>query len=371
VKLTNYLVKDAMKIAGMDGIGSVTVVPLATGMALTATLLALRGQRPSEARYVVWSRVDQKTCVKAITSAGLEVVTVPVKLDGEQLTTDVDAMAETVRRLGPEAVACIITTTSCFAPRAADDVVAAAKLAESFGVGHIINNAYGVQSADICKKVSTAWRRGRVDAVVQSTDKNFMVPVGGAVIASGRRDGSLVEAVNRSYPGRASMSPLLDLLMTMLHLGEDGWRALLSEREDLYCHAKSKLSETAAGFGEHILESPGNPISIAVSLGTISETGQVVGTEAGDKHLPITFLGSMLWSRCISGARVIGPGKTQIVSGIKFNGFGSSHDAYPCAYLTAAAAIGTSKEDIDNFCSRLSKCVNEFRSKYRTMVHQG
>jgi O-phospho-L-seryl-tRNASec:L-selenocysteinyl-tRNA synthase len=46
-------------------------------------------------------------------------------------------------------------------------------------------------------KVTAAWRKGRVDAVVQSTDKNFMVPVGGAVVAASQKDPSLVAAVNK------------------------------------------------------------------------------------------------------------------------------------------------------------------------------
>ena len=44
---------------------------------------------------------------------------------------------------------------------------------------------------------------GRVDAIVQSTDKNFMVPVGGAIVASG--NSSLVGEVSKCYAGRASM----------------------------------------------------------------------------------------------------------------------------------------------------------------------
>lgn len=36
------------------------------------------------------------------------------------------------------------------------------------------------QAQNLTKTITTAWRRGRVDAVIQSTDKNFMVPVGGA-----------------------------------------------------------------------------------------------------------------------------------------------------------------------------------------------
>lgn len=41
---------------------------------------------------------------------------------GDELSTDVAAVEEAVRRLGAAAVACVATTTSCFAPRAPDDV---------------------------------------------------------------------------------------------------------------------------------------------------------------------------------------------------------------------------------------------------------
>lgn len=47
------------------------VLPLATGMALTLTLLAAAARRGPEARHVIWSRIDQKTCLKAITAANL------------------------------------------------------------------------------------------------------------------------------------------------------------------------------------------------------------------------------------------------------------------------------------------------------------
>ena len=43
-------------------------------------------------------------------------------------------------------------------------------------------------------------RKGRVDAFVQSTDKNFLVPVGGAIIAG--FDKGLVEQISRMYPGK-------------------------------------------------------------------------------------------------------------------------------------------------------------------------
>ena len=42
-------------------------------------------------------------------------------------------------------------------------------------------------------------RTGRVDVVVQSTDKNFMVPVGGAIVAG--FDKTLVDSISKNYPG--------------------------------------------------------------------------------------------------------------------------------------------------------------------------
>ena len=73
-------------------------------------------------------------------------------------------------------------------------------------------------------------RRGRVDCFVQSTDKNFMVPVGGAIVCGPQ--GALVDKVSGLYPGRASMSPVLDLFVTLLSLGQKGWTQLLQERKE-------------------------------------------------------------------------------------------------------------------------------------------
>ena len=41
-------------------------------------------------------------------------------LEGDELRTDVEAVEGEIQRLGPESVACVFTTTSCFAPRAYD-----------------------------------------------------------------------------------------------------------------------------------------------------------------------------------------------------------------------------------------------------------
>lgn len=41
-------------------------------------------------RYVLWPRIDQKTCLKSIQASGYEPVVVPMRLEGDQLVTDVE-----------------------------------------------------------------------------------------------------------------------------------------------------------------------------------------------------------------------------------------------------------------------------------------
>lgn len=75
-------------------------------------------------RYVLWPRIDQKTCLKAVVSAGLKAVPLALAAVGDELRTDVAALEAQLARLGPANVVAVVTTTSCFAPRAADDIVA-------------------------------------------------------------------------------------------------------------------------------------------------------------------------------------------------------------------------------------------------------
>ena len=55
--------------------------------------------------------------------------------------------------------------------------------------------------------VNQAQRCGRVDAYIQSTDKNFMVPVGGAVVAG--FDTNFVDDIAKTYPGMLTLSIIL------------------------------------------------------------------------------------------------------------------------------------------------------------------
>jgi len=54
-----------------------------------------------------------------------------------------------------------------------------------------------------------------VDAFVQSTDKNFLVPVGGAIIAG--FDKGLVERISRMYPGKFHVMYKLDSNNNFIH----------------------------------------------------------------------------------------------------------------------------------------------------------
>ena len=51
---------------------------------------------------------------------GFEAVVVENKLEEDELRTDVEAIEEKIKSLGADSVLCIMTTTSCFAPRVYD-----------------------------------------------------------------------------------------------------------------------------------------------------------------------------------------------------------------------------------------------------------
>ena len=74
-------------------------------------------QQQQQKRYVIWSRIDQKTCLKSISAANLTPVVIELLRQGDELVTDVEAIKAALERIGPGNVAAVVTTTSCFAPR--------------------------------------------------------------------------------------------------------------------------------------------------------------------------------------------------------------------------------------------------------------
>ncbi len=124
---------------------------MTSGMTASLTLLTLKQFRPETAKYVLWPRMDQKSCLKSIQTAGThddddwthllheEVhhqfaltklfdcsfsgfipVVVPNKMEGDEVRTDLDALERLINEIGPSSILCIFSTSSCFAPRAPD-----------------------------------------------------------------------------------------------------------------------------------------------------------------------------------------------------------------------------------------------------------
>ena len=94
-----------------------------------------------------------------------------------------------------------------------------------------------------------------------------MVPVGGAIVSS--PDTKVITELGKLYPGRASISPILDLFITLLSMGENGLLELWKERQKLFISLKEKLQVFADSHGEKILISPANSISIGMTLETL------------------------------------------------------------------------------------------------------
>ena len=53
-------------------------------------------------------------------SSGFEAIVIENVLEGDELRTNVGAIEEAIKEKGVDAIACVLTTTSCFAPRGID-----------------------------------------------------------------------------------------------------------------------------------------------------------------------------------------------------------------------------------------------------------
>ena len=356
-KMTNYLALHAMHIVGFTGLEKALVVPMATGMSVALSLLTLKQSRPA-AKYVVWTRIDQKSCFKAILTCGLTPIIVDNIINGDEIVTNIDGVEQAVRDCGPDNILCILSTTSCFAPRRPDKVDLLAKICKDNDIPHVINNAYGLQCPLIAKLVNRAISIGRVDYVVQSLDKNFMTPVGGAIIAS--PTSALIKQVSKLYPGRASSTPIVDLFLTLLSMGEKNWRNLHEQRLKLLPVLIDGLQRVANEFGERVLLSPCNSISIAITL----SSSLLKSNSAISSQKAAQYVGSMLFKRSVSGSRVIVPTAVSNIGDHSFTGWGSNVSGYHAVYLTAACAIGLHEDEIKIFLTKLSTVFAAVKKAY-------
>jgi len=64
------------------------------------------------------------------------------------------------------------------------------------------------------------------------------------------------------YAGRASSSPAMDVFITLLSLGVNGYKNLITQQKEMYTYLKEELTKVALKHGERLLETKNNPISL-------------------------------------------------------------------------------------------------------------
>lgn len=95
-------------------------------------------------------------------------------------------------------------------------------------------------------------------------DKNFLVPVGGAVVLGQQ---PLIKSLASLYPGRASIAPILDLFITLLQMGKTTLTQLLTTRKELFQYSLTQFNTFSSQINEQVLDThQTNRISIALTL---------------------------------------------------------------------------------------------------------
>ena len=150
------------------------------------------------------------------------------------------------------------------------------------------------------------------------------------------------------------------MFITLLSLGSGGFTSLLTERKRLFKYLRERLIPVAEKHGERVLDTPHNGISMGVTLSGLAAKIEAAGSPAG---LDTKFFGSMLFSRSVSGTRVVTGRDCKAITGIDFTGYGAHINEYPVPYITVAAAIGMVQDEVDVFVERLDKAFREFDKK--------
>lgn len=321
--IVNKLASDAIRRFGAPNLKHAFLLPLPTGMSIGLTISAMRQKR--KGKHVVHPRIDHKSPLKAIELIGLEPKIIESELKGDAVIVPPERVEEAI----DEETVAILSTTTFFPPREPDDIKEIAKIAQKQNIPHVINNAYGVQSREIMKRIRSAVDAGRVDAVVQSTDKNFLTPIGGAIVAAPHQE--TLNEINEQYAGRATAAPATQFLAAILALGIKKYEKLRDEQEKNREYLEENLKKIAEEYGERILNVY-NPIACAMSI-----------TDRDPKKV-----GGALYNLRVTGPRALGP-----------TDYGSCCKKYHTAYITVNAAIGTRREDIEKAIQKLELALEQ------------
>ena len=319
-QVANSVALDAIKKLGLSNCRAGLVTPLSTGMSLALVLSGLR--RELGIKNVLYPRIDHKSPQRGISFAGLEEVSIPTCLDGDAVGVDMSVF-ETA--LSSTTSCAVLATTTFFPPRISDPVKEIAKSCAEYDIPLVINNAYGVQSQKIMALVRSAIDAGRVDAIVQSSDKNFLSPVGASIVVSPNPD--IIEMTSGTYAGRATAAPIIQTLSALLALGHENYKNLQAQQEENISSLREHLQEIASSLNQHLLAVE-NPIACAITMDNID----------------VEELGARLYNERVTGPRAIAKGS-----------YGSSIDEYPHSYIVMNAAIGARKIDVEKATTKLYK----------------
>jgi O-phospho-L-seryl-tRNASec:L-selenocysteinyl-tRNA synthase len=317
-QVANNVALDAIRKLGLSNVKSGLVTPLATGMSISLTLSALR--REEGIKQVLFPRIDHVSPKRAIAFSGLGMVVIPTVIEEDAVQVDLGTLEKIIKSTEASAV---LATTTFFPPRESDPIKEIARLCSDHNVPFVVNNAYGVQSERIMNQIHSAIDAGRVDAVVQSSDKNFLAPVGASIIVSPNKD--FTEQVAQTYAGRASAAPIVQTLAALLALGLDNYKELQQKQIENKELMEKNLSDIADRIGQRLL-SVWNPVACALTMD---------GLDAKE-------IGARLYNERVTGPRAVEKGE-----------FGSCSDNYPHSYLVMNAAIGASKNDVETATAKL------------------
>jgi len=319
-QVANSTALDAIRKLGLSNTKAGVVTPVSTGMSIALVLGALR--RELGIRNVIHPRIDHTSPKRGIALAGLEEVQIPTIIEDDTVMMD---LGEFEKSLTKTKSCAVLATTTFFPPRESDPVKQIARLCSDKDVPLVINNAYGVQSQNTMAQIRSAIDAGRVDAVIQSSDKNFLTPVGGSIVVSPNPE--IIEWTSDSYAGRASAAPVIQTLAALLSLGHEKYKELQQQQIENLALLKGNLLDVAEKLNQRVLEVK-NPVAFAITM----------------DDLDVHEIGARLYN-----ARVTGP------RAVKRGDYGSSTDNYPHSYIVMNAAIGARKVDVDTATAKLYK----------------
>jgi O-phospho-L-seryl-tRNASec:L-selenocysteinyl-tRNA synthase len=319
-QVANNVALDAIRKLGLSNMKGGLVTPLSTGMTISLVLGALR--REFGVKRVLYPRIDHTSPHRAIALSGLEEVIIPTMIEGDAVRADLDFLEKKIKNGESSAV---LTTTTFFPPRESDPVKDIAKTCAEHDVPLVINNAYGVQSERVMGEVRAAVDAGRVDAVVQSSDKNFLAPVGASIVVTPRK--AFIDSIADTYAGRATAAPVAQTLAALLAIGLDTYRDLQKEQLENKSLLEKLMNEIAEKLGQRVL-SVWNPVACAMTL----------------DGLNVREIGARLYNARVTGPRTV-----------ERNGLGSSVENYLHNYIVMNAAIGASKNDVETATTKLYK----------------